>query len=88
MPNLAGTSSVFVDVEFGHVEFALVALGDVVKNRGYHAAWSTPFGPKIDQDGCAGLHHLLVEFGVGGVLDEIAGHGVPLFREPLWVIER
>ncbi len=75
-----GHLAVFIYIEFGHGEFALVALGDVVKDRRYHAAWATPFSPKINQHRGAGLHHVLLKFGVGGVADEIAGHEKFLFE--------
>src|SRR5690606_24242588 len=49
---------VFVDVQLGDGEAALVLGGGFVEQGGDHFAGATPFGPVVDQDGQIGLEHV------------------------------
>jgi len=49
-PVFAGDSGVLVDVKLGDFHFAVHFSGDFFKRRSDHAAWPTPFGPKVDDD--------------------------------------
>src|SRR5437660_7320004 len=60
---------VLVDVELRHAELVVVLFGDRLQRGGEHLARSTPLGPEVDHDGQWGRGDLLVECGVGQLVD-------------------
>ncbi len=68
--------AVFVHVEFGDLQFAVVGSSELVQRWGDGFAGAAPFSPEIDQDGLVGLQDVGFEGCVGDVFDEVAGHGI------------
>src|SRR5580765_252512 len=67
--------AIFVDVHLGDLQATVVVLRDLVEDRRNHLARAAPLGPVVDQHRLAGLQHVGVERGVGGVFDQFTAHG-------------
>lgn len=69
---LARGAGVLVDVDFDHLDFAVVAIGDVIHQWADHFARAAPFGPKIHQHRRGRFQNVSIEAGIGNVVDFIA----------------
>ena len=67
--------AIFIHVHFGNLQLTFVACSHFVQNGGNHFAGATPLSPKVDNDWLARLQDIGLKGGVGGVFDQIAGHG-------------
>ena len=73
---LGGDVAVVIDVHLGDLQLAFVGAGHFVQDGGNHFAGAAPFGPEVHHHRLAGLEDVGFEGGVGGVFDQIAGHGL------------
>ena len=70
----AGDVAVFIDVEFGDLQFAVVGRGQFVERWRNRFARAAPLGPEVNEHGLVGLQHVGFERCVRDVFDEVAGH--------------
>jgi hypothetical protein len=74
-----GDVAILIHIEFGDLQFALVGGCGLVQNGGDHFAWTTPLGPKVDQDRLGCVQDCRLESGIRQVLDKFVGHVDPRF---------
>ena len=65
---------VVVDVNLADGQLALVVARHLLKDRGDGAARATPGRPKVHQDWDIAADDVILEVGVGGVGNKVAGH--------------
>src|SRR6516165_1144681 len=64
---------VLVDIELDDLDLAVERVGNLFERRRDHPARAAPFRPEINNHGTARLEHVLLEGGIGDLLD----HEIP-----------
>lgn len=57
----ASNPSAFIYIDLTNFGGACFFGCDLVDNGGNHLAWTTPWGPKVDEDGNIGGHYFAIE---------------------------
>jgi hypothetical protein len=66
---LGWNGRVFIHIELGHFQLALVFAGDLLDNGADHLAWAAPFSPEINKHGQIGLKDIGFKGCVGNGVD-------------------
>ena len=73
---LGGDVAVVINIHLRDLQLTFIGTRYFVQDGGNHFARAAPFGPEIHHHRLARLDHVSFECGVGGVFDQIAGHGL------------